>query len=1076
MRHLCKIIAPLCIFALIGFALGGEDGDGSQFLDQLRHDDFDIRRNATERLIAMGDSARGILEKAVAGEDPQLRESASAILSKLNKAGIVILAFDRDGKPAVGAEGDLRIYNQQRGGNWNEQPSEQLTIKADGRAVLSDKVPGLSSLQFNWRKWAPARELNSNQPAGFFYQSAFLERGAFPMLVTLSKGGTIKGLIRDAAGNPVKDAQMLIYANRTFDDQLLDIQLTCLEVWGAWGWGNAQSVSGSTDAKGVVTFESIPDGLYQGIVKHESHFPALTAQVRVREGQIVDFPALTMVKKETGKITFVLKKNDGMVLKKTHISVDMERQLECLDAAERQRNGRRLKGQLNMQRQPEAPETDDNGKITLDDLRPGKYKLGIRSANATPWATVNVEVKAAQTVDLGTLIAVKTGGVKGRVLGMDGKGAQSVAVNVLTEEDAEEADLHSADWRYYNRQYQISSQASTGQDGSYDIKNLPPGRYALYITGRRGNSSVVYGVEVKEGNSVSAPDVTLKNASASAPNIKGKIELPSGKAASGASVALQGQQFNRTQRNADDNGVFVFSRDEMETAPSKLFIKSAGCKGLTVDLSDPAVNSADLKIKLEKLQFGSLRVKVVDESGAALPDATVRPYSQRSRSGQSRNTPQERRGLTNRAGEARFSGLAEGTRSLQVHREGYYLPEEPKVTIEAGNETFFTATMKRGLTVTGEVEVPSPAHLANTIVYFSDSIRPRASFVTPVEGTSTGRYEFSGLAPGDCNLSFSSPGLIDSVINNQRVTLEAETPVKQAPREKLVRPAGGVVNLGDKMSGYAATPVKPSSWDPQQKIEAQPWGAATGGIVDAAGRLEMSLSLPGPYDLFLRPPAENSFAGPYYYGNQGQRQLRKVAAGLFAGTITLSTLNAFADLKELPAQTFTVAPASGAVTLRLVCDPPLQSDGRVNVASISVSLVSSKAEASSNFTYPADFLQQNLRSTQIVGLPPSQRNGKALFAPLEGSGAVTFTNLPAGEYRMYSTLTLFQHGPGRQKEPLKPEIKLLQTFTLTDGQRLSMGTVLYPLPQETLNGVKGQDEWYNAETVDADDVVPLFNP
>jgi len=98
--------------ALLTFAsVRGEDAapDPARLIEQLKHDEFDVRRNAAEKLVAMGESSRTALEKASGSDELEIREAATALLQRLDKYTLTILAFDRNGKPAVGAEAEAKV-------------------------------------------------------------------------------------------------------------------------------------------------------------------------------------------------------------------------------------------------------------------------------------------------------------------------------------------------------------------------------------------------------------------------------------------------------------------------------------------------------------------------------------------------------------------------------------------------------------------------------------------------------------------------------------------------------------------------------------------------------------------------------------------------------------------------------------------------------------------------------------------------------------------------------------------------------------------------------------------------------
>ncbi|HYG75064.1 MAG TPA: carboxypeptidase-like regulatory domain-containing protein, partial [Planctomycetota bacterium] len=401
----------LALFALlISASVHAEEKpapDPARLIDQLRHDEFDIRRNAAQQLLALGESARDALERASASEELEIRQAAEALLQRLDKSTITLLAFDRDGKPAEGAEAEAKIYSQSVFGvNWNEGRGENVTIKATGEARLPEQAPGQIGMQFTWKKWSPTRE-------GFAYWGIELERGNNPFLFTLTRGGTVKTVIQDQDGKPVKDATVYFYVNRKFDPELLDMQLICSENW------DRNVLSASADAKGEVKHENLADGAYRIVVKASDFYTALGPSFRIHERETLEVLPITLKARKNGKIKFALSKADNAPLKKTRVSIVLEPVFEGPRADELQRLSRQLRSQMNMQRQADSIETDDDGNISLEEQKPGKYRLSVGATSETAWEISTLTLEPGQTLDLGRLKVVKTGSVKGKIVTSD---------------------------------------------------------------------------------------------------------------------------------------------------------------------------------------------------------------------------------------------------------------------------------------------------------------------------------------------------------------------------------------------------------------------------------------------------------------------------------------------------------------------------------------------------------------------------------------------------------------------------------------------------------------------------------
>jgi hypothetical protein len=1058
---LSRFSPRLCISA-VSFALfftcvlAAEDNPESPgpLVQKLRSEEFDTRREAAAKLIAMGETARGALEQAAASEDLELRQAAAALLTKLDKSTVTVMAFDRDGKPASGAEAEVKIFPANPNGvNWNEQKSENVTLKTDGSARLPDQPPGMIGLQFTWKKWAPARDQT-------YYWNLQLERGNTPFLMTLTHGGTVNFAVEDAEGKPLKDATVVFYSNRKFEPELLDMQLTASENW------DRNSLSASTDATGKGKYEGLADGSYQCVIKASDFRSAVGPSFRIHEGEVVDLPSVKLTPRNAGKIQFVVKKADGSPLKKTRVGVNVEYQYEGPRAVELQRIYRQLKTQLNMQRQNDWPETDEEGKITVEDQRPGKYRVSIASNGDTAWEPAEATVAAGQTAELGALKVVNGGIIKGKILDSKNKGMQYCTVYAIPEEEAIDYDDGEPviDWRFMYQQFNGRSAVQTQADGTYEAKNLRPGRYALSVQTRTGQPLVIYGVIVESGKTVNAPDAATPGnvATGNTQTLKGTVLLPDGKPAAGANIGVV-SGFSRWGRNCDDKGNFEIQVND-QMMPTRLVIKAAECKPYGVDLSAPGTKLGEIKVTLEKQEYGDLRMKIVDEAGQPLSGVTVRPAQKAQRQVYYyRATQTDLKAVSSREGIARFSGLAAGQRSLQFDKDGYFCAGEVKAAVLPNKESELTVTMKKGFTVKGKIELPPGSDLDHSAVYLADA-KSRMMSVDK-----TGQFQFGGLAPGDYFFSPICPGLIGQ--GRQKISLKPDGTFSvdgdQIPdtelKLKMDRPAGAAIMLGPDFSGYQASLVPKGSWDPSAVQDAYVWYQSVQGSVDATGRAEFWGTTQNEYDLVLNP-SQMPYANYRYYNNA----TKKASATLVLGAVKTQTLKTTADMKTLAPTEFKLEAATGSLNGRLICEPNV-GQANINYGSLMLKIVGQKAYTTVNYSYPSEFYNQGQRVPIILGTPPAGMKTGEL-------GNFSVQGLPPGEYKIYADITPYRYSQNGYvaQEKIKPNTTPIATCTVKAGERVNLGTVKYTLPASVVSEMKNSSE--AALETEPEDRVQVFQP
>jgi hypothetical protein len=631
-------------------------------------------------------------------------------------------------------------------------------------------------------------------------------------------------------------------------------------------------------------------------------------------------------------------------------------------------------------------------------------------------------------------------------------------VNVVPEKDvvdANEGDLLT-DWRFVYRQFGGTNTAQCNADGIYELKTLLPGKYILTVAGRTGQSAVIYGLEVTAGKETLAKDLVFPGkVQAANVIIKGSVLLPDGKPANGAMVSMFGP--GRWGRNADDKGNFDFTvSPEQGWVPVRVTVKMPKYKPAMVDLTASGVKLDAVTVKLEKQDFGDLRVKVVDESHKPISNVLVTPITRaRNNNGLPAAPP---RTLTNKRGEVRLSGLAAGERAIQLQCDGYFCDETTKVMVLPDRESDVTVTMKSGRSISGEVQVPEGVSPANVVVYLYDN-RTRVSDIDE-----KGRFEFTGLGAGTYYLTATAPGLM--TIERMKLVLTASAIEPDGKLLlKLERPWGAVVGLDTQFKGWSTSLSSEGSWDPERKAVTKNSGYGGSAIVDAAGRAEFWSVAPGSFDLVLNPaqPMMNRYR---WY----ETTMKRATASLIAGPVNAIQMQKSVDLKAVQPTAVTVKPGTGSVNGRVICESVKSMPNAGNTGSVSMRIISSKATANLTFNYPSDFAKQKNREPIIIGTPPTVDKKPA------PSGSFNVTGLPAGEYRVYIELNPYRYNvtPSTKDPAPKPTPAPAARFTLKEGEKLELPEIKFEPSEDLVKSAVSYDDWQN--DMDPEDMIPVFQP
>jgi len=1047
------------------------------WVGQLRDSDYETRQKAAGSLAALGEAAREVLEQATQSDDAETRAAAEVLLKKLESASVSLFVFDREGRPAAGAEAEVRAYAQRGNSEWNERAAKSITVSAAGAACLAGLLPGEGGLSFNWQHRYTTQECTP-------CWSLHFHRGDNPIFVTLAGGGSVEIRVQDSDGAPLKDARAQLYQGARFTPELLDLQLALYEQWPQ------NTLAGLTGVDGAAKVEGA-EGSYQCVVQAYGYLPCLAGTARLAEGQTVKLPLVKLEKKNAGQLHLALLKSNGEPLKKTRVSVLLEYQFAGPEAQASkkalQREARRLRAQLSMRGRMDQSETDEDGKITIDDLRPGNYTL-MAAAGYTeeaPWRAPELAIERGQTTELGSLKPCPVGAIEGFVRGPDGKGLRYSSVKAVPEEDMADGSAtadNGFNWGFRARALPGLRNSQSQENGRYVLKNLVPGRYAVCINNAGlGQQVMIFGLEVSAEKTTQAPEAIVPATTRPVTQeIKGTVLLPDGKPAQGARVNLYYGQGYSSGSACDEKGSFRFH--ENGASGGHLIVKATGCRPLCLDVSTTSLKLDDLALRLEKQDYGSLRVKAVDESGKPLSGVAIMLSGPRRLRGYYRGISQERQFVTNGNGEVKISGLAVGERGLQFWCDGYCPPEDFRAVIAPDMEAFATVVLRKGLALSGRIvapesyeqdsrgttgvlPVPERTAFSRTIVCLLGNTN-RTSRVTP-----EGRFTFAGLVPGKYSVTAYAPGLI--LAEHPQVVLSLDDSTKE-PCLKLVPPCGVAIAVDKRLEGWSAVLVPKGSWDPlsvpSRSRDMRPHSSS---CVDSAGRAEFWGSGPGEYDILL---ARGQDRFPNALSSSASRGTATVPVQLVCGPVEARPLKNVAELRALPAVVLKVPTLrdSARVSGHLVC-PKASAEGGDNLANVSISLVGRAAVGCVHFGYPGTLTRAAQQKPLILGTPPP---GMPLGAALPG--AFVFEAVPPGEYKVVAEVNRYSQPYERTgKEAVRQPPVLLAAIVVPADARLDLGKLRYDLPllaARAEDAVDDYREWRWRQEAEAEDQIPFFQP
>lgn len=1013
-------------FAALGIQAEELEKTPAQLIEQLRSDDFDLRQAAALKLEKQGETARAALEAAGKDDDAEVRTLVSKLIAKLSKATLRIHVFDSEHKPLRNSEGTIVVGDAASPDEDWKQRETPLNLDADGKAEL--KIQSLGLVRFQLKFPGFLAEESS-------WSAVEAHSGLNPVVITLDKGGSLKGTVANAAGKPVKDANITLFSGVHFEADTLEIQLLFhTQALNGPPFNNNLLADGTQRVAqpiedGTWHLENVPEGVYTCVAQAPGHFPSLGAMIRVREGMPVEVPGIILKERNAGKIVLSLKKVDGTAKSKETVSVFITPLYtgaikERMPAAAR-----------SVPIHSDQKDTDENGEVEIGDLSPGKYQVVVtaetddKGENGGTLIQTEIEVKPGETarpeqLESSKKESAKKGSIKGRIMTANAKGAKGFQVRVSTEENW--ASLLVAPQNQPNQiPSNLVTEVATDGKGFYRIENLAAGKYAVefhpeWEEGTGGPRGFVFGIDVALGHETVAPEVTLKGDNVEAPvEIKGRVLLPGGELAMNAELRhVSNRQNNAT--STGDNGTFSCMVQRVKggaagdaAAKEYLFIRHAGCKPFVAE----GPFDADKDYKLQSQDYGSLRITVVDEKGKPLAGVKVSPAEETTNPFSPQQPPHS--AITNVKGVARLNGLATGSRELTTAFKGYFLPSRAgRVDVVANEEKEIKLELRPGVRIEGRVRLP-------------DGFSPLVAMATLDDWHfesvgANGEFSFSGVTPGEHYLSAKVPGLVASAAVIFTLPHDTEKMNAAIPKNafvELVQPGGIAIDCGKEFAGCAAQLVPVASLDATRPPPV--FLNQASGAVDATGRAEFRNIAPGQYQLSL---TENDLG-------TDSPQIGELAASPTTGPFEVKPVASIADLAKLETVKADLKRGTGTVSGRIrMAAHSLASDAEKNVT-LNLKVQGASAVAEGSLGESIDVYSQPAEALLIVGKPPEN------FKP-HRPGTFEISSLRAGDYKIFASLNLSEADdedtPHKDEKP-----KLIGSFIIKDGEKLNLGELKF---------------------------------
>ena len=278
----------------------------------------------------------------------------------------------------------------------------------------------------------------------------------------------------------------------------------------------------------------------------------------------------------------------------------------------------------------------------------------------------------------------------------------------------------------------------TSENGSFVLENVPAGRQEI-VADAPGYSLSRVGATLEAGRAPDPLEIELERGT----RVHGRVTAPDGRPLAGVAVRtefdpMERQRLTEIRTSTDSNG--EYSIDGIESGEHTLIF---ALSGFISERKEIEAAGRDLRTDVQLTRGMRISGTVVNEAGAAVPDATVSASSSASRGGG--------RATTDAAGAFTIEGVTPGRFTFRAVKQGVGSGTATDVDISSGAPVRITLQM--GGTIYGRVSGLSPEELKQSSV---TAFGPYGAESGPVDGN--GVYRIENVSAGNVRVMARTEG------------------------------------------------------------------------------------------------------------------------------------------------------------------------------------------------------------------------------------------------------------------------------------------------------------------------------
>ena len=429
----------------VGLTFGGA-GDGSVYSE----DDGSFRLEGLEpgayKVSASGDELVGASEEKT---HVGLGQTSEPVVVKVHPAFAVRCTVLVDGETPC-SYGTVRLEDKLR----KNEPTRGSTGQEDGSVLVKGVLPGTYEVTVRCQ----------GHVAEESYPDVVISDASLEGLSwTVHAGQTIRGVVVDAAGEPLEGARVSARGKAT-DDPRARL---------ASSWGERTEADGEFELSGLLP------GTYELSARHDDQpSPHEPFEVVVPEGQDVADVTLTML--ASGEVHGIVRDEKGTAVSGVSVRLD----------------GPGWAGAT----------TNDEGRFVMQGVEVGEHRVkaqrGWSDTMRAPGASDDdeagqrVEVRAGEVSEVELVVESQNGRITGRVVGEGGEPVADAFVEAVRESDSaaksQGGGRGRARWGSWSRQPVL-----TDEDGRFTLEDLAEqGVYAVYANRKGGGEAIAEHVAV----------------------------------------------------------------------------------------------------------------------------------------------------------------------------------------------------------------------------------------------------------------------------------------------------------------------------------------------------------------------------------------------------------------------------------------------------------------------------------------------------------------------------------------------------------------------------------------------------